>query len=343
MNRLVLSEAEVGGMKTLLAGLKAQYTSIEDESFLGEASLFAAELPRRLRSFLNDFRLFERSGTCMISGYPVDDYGIGSTPPHWNRRPAISNALEQEMLLVLFGSLLGEVLGWATQQDGYIVHEVLPIKDYEDSQLGTGSQQTLWWHNEDAFHPYRGDYLALMCLRNPDRVATTFASIDTVDLTQDQIEVLFERRFAIKPDESHSQQNNSSYQLSNPEDEVAAAYDGINRMTCDPDKLAVLFGDPRSPYVRIDPYFMDPPSEDERAKGALDALIQAIDSNLSDVILQPGDYLFIDNYRTVHGRKPFKAKYDGTDRWLKRVNITRDLRKSRDSRTSCSSRVIFSR
>jgi alpha-ketoglutarate-dependent taurine dioxygenase len=58
-------------------------------------------------------------------------------------------------------------------------------------------------------------------------------------------------------------------------------------------------------------------------------------------VLEPGDFVFIDNYRAVHGRKPFKARYDGNDRWLKRINITRDLRKSRDARLSSTERLIF--
>jgi hypothetical protein len=37
--------------------------------------------------------------------------------------------------------------------------------------------------------------------------------------------------------------------------------------------------------------------------------------------LRPGQLLLIDNDVAVHGRAPFTARYDGTDRWLKRVNI----------------------
>jgi len=43
----------------------------------------------------------------------------------------------------------------------------------------------------------------------------------------------------------------------------------------------------------------------------------------------------------VHGRRAFKARYDGRDRWFKRMSITRDLRKSRESRTDAASRVIL--
>lgn len=62
---------------------------------------------------------------------------------------------------------------------------------------------------------------------------------------------------------------------------------------------------------------------------------------MGGVALNPGDIAFIDNYRVVHGRKPFQARFDGTDRWLRRLNITRDLRKSRHARLTAESRVIY--
>ena len=68
---------------------------------------------------------------------------------------------------------------------------------------------------------------------------------------------------------------------------------------------------------------------------------EAIDVAMKEVVLKPGDAVFVDNYRMVHGRKPFKARFDGTDRWLRRLNVARDLRKSRDSRPSARSRVIY--
>ena len=80
---------------------------------------------------------------------------------------------------------------------------------------------------------------------------------------------------------------------------------------------------------------------DEEGQAALDSLIEKLDAKLHDLILQAGDFVFLDNYRVVHGRKPFVANYDGTDRWLKRINLTRDLRKSRASRLTADSRIIY--
>jgi hypothetical protein len=55
----------------------------------------------------------------------------------------------------------------------------------------------------------------------------------------------------------------------------------------------------------------------------------------------PGYVAFIDNYRAAHGRKSFRARYDGTDRWLKQLNITRNLRGSRAWRPAAGNRIIY--
>lgn len=344
MHRVKLSLEEIHAIKTLLSEVTAQYSSVEDPKFLRDAMVIAHEFPRRLRAFLNDFRQLEFApSVCVISGFPIDDVGIGPTPEHWKTKDDSGSTKEPELWFVLLGSLLGDLIGWATQQDGHLIHEVMPIKSEEHEQISTGSEQVIWWHNEDAFHPYRGDYVGLLCLRNPDRIATTFTSMDQVHLSARHLEILFEPRFVIRPDASHQSRNGSpNHEPQNNYHHylVRAAYEQIRELALNPPKLPILFGSRLAPYIRIDPYFMDEP-EDADAQCALNSLIREVDAHLTEIVLQPGDCLFVDNYRAVHGRKSFQARYDGTDRWLKRINITRDLRKSREVRVTCRSRTLF--
>ena len=315
MHRLELTDEEVGAIRPLVKEVASRHGSVEEADFLDSATTYAQELPRRIRAFLSAFRLAEPSGICVVSGYPVDDSKIGKTPAHWRKEPGDSSTLEEEVFLNLCGALLGDAIAWAHQRDGIICQDLVPIESDENEMLGSGSALDLVWHTEDARYSYRGDYIGLMCLRNPDAVPTTFASIDDVRLDPDQIEVLLEPRFIFRPDPSHPT-------------------DGER------EKASVLFGDPESPYLRFDPYSMDQP-ETEEARSAMDYLIHVIDENLTDVVLLPGECLFIDNYKAVHGRSSFKARFDGTDRWLKRINIARDLRKSRGVRKAPESRVIL--
>jgi Fe(II)/alpha-ketoglutarate-dependent arginine beta-hydroxylase len=339
MNRLVLDELDTISIQKLLEKITQKYASVADEDFLVESCVLAHELPKQVHAFLNDFRHSEPSwGIAVISGYPINDERIGNTPEHWRESVNKSASLPEDILLVLLGTLLGDVFGWAAEQGGHIVHDVIPIKEHENKQMSTGSNQTIWWHTEEAFHPYTSDYVGLMCLRNPDRVPTTYACIDSVDLNQEVVKILFEKQFIISPVESHLDRYGSDIGT-NGNGEYAPYYQ-LKQKQYVPEKISVMYGDPRSPYIRIDPYYMDMAGPDSEAKRALSELVRIIEESLSEVVLAPGDFCFINNYKTVHGRKPFKAKYDGKDRWLKRINLTRDLRKSRAVRASEVSRII---
>jgi Fe(II)/alpha-ketoglutarate-dependent arginine beta-hydroxylase len=243
-------------------------------------------------------------------------------------------------VFVLYACFLGYPFAWATQQDGHLIHDVFPIESNKDEQLSTGSEQTLWWHTEDAFHPHRADYIGLMCLRNVDRVPTTIGVPDLSGLAREQIDVLFEPRYLILPDESHSEKNESELrkQARKQDGVIDSAYEKIKKLSYAPPKVPILFGRRETPYLCLDPHFTTP--LDVEAEAALNALVQAVEENLREIVLQPGDCCFVDNYRAVHGRKAFKARFDGTDRWLKRLNVTRDLRKSQEARAGCEMRVI---
>lgn len=335
---LTLNETEKASILDLVNGLAARYGSAEDPDFLAQTTVFAHQLPLRVRQFLNEFRLFEPSSAiCRILGYPIDDGEIGPTPSHWKERQKRCLPVKEEILLVLLGSLLGDVIAWSTQQDGAVVHDIAPVKGHEKEQLGSGSAEELTWHTEDAFHPYRGDYLGMMCLRNPDQVPTTFAALDVSGLDAETLSLLFQPHYTIRPDESHLRKNRVGPVAGGA---LEAAHERIEKMHTRPEKIPVLLGSREAPYCRLDPYFMDPP-EDPEARAALQRLIELMDHRLEDLVLGSGEICFIDNFKAVHGRRPFKARFDGTDRWLKRINITRDLRRSREARPSSESRLLL--
>jgi Fe(II)/alpha-ketoglutarate-dependent arginine beta-hydroxylase len=331
VKRLDLQPEDLEVIERITRSIASEFTSVESDEFLARAPLLAHRLPDRVREFL--LRLHaEEFPVGIISGHRIDDQAIGPTPEHWQTRTVPSPTLALEAIIVLYGSLLGDVFGWATQQDGRLVHEVLPIRGYEHEQVGFSSEETLTWHTEDAFHPLRGDYLILGCLRNPYDVPTTVGILDEVCLNSDDEAILFQPRFIIKPDNSHTPQNNTVDDLD--------AFNEIQRMNEQPDPISVLYGADSAPYMRLDPYFMDIVDGDQAAAAALEALVQEFDLRMNDVVLQPGDVCILDNFRVVHGRKPFSARFDGTDRWLKRINVTRDLRKSRHQRATVGSRII---
>jgi Fe(II)/alpha-ketoglutarate-dependent arginine beta-hydroxylase len=339
ISELDLSPPEAAAAAGIAASILDDYLIADLDDFLAECAVRAQELPERIRRALADFRLSESSGACLLQGFPVDDEAIGPTPERWGG--GTSRTALQELLFLLCSSLLGDPISWATQQDGAIIHDVLPIKGHEYLQINSASSAVIWWHTEEAFHPLRADYVGLFCLRNHDSVPTTMAAVNGLRLDRKTVDILMQPRFIIAPDQSHRSQARQGGPDNIGRPLSGAACTAIDEMLAHPEQVPVLFGDPAAPYIRIDPYFMSMTDLDKESRAALQQLIDQIDDSVCEVSLRPGDTLFVDNFRAVHGRQAFEARYDGRDRWLKRVNLARDLRKSRSHRASAMARAIF--
>jgi Fe(II)/alpha-ketoglutarate-dependent arginine beta-hydroxylase len=277
-------------------------------------------LPAGLRNFLENFRRSESHAACLIHGLPVDDNRIGPTPRHWDIPAAENSALVQELILALCGMALGEPFTWATLQSGRVVQNILPITGEEKRQNGYSSEVLLEFHTEDAFHPRRCDYLLLFGLRNLDRVPTILADVRDLRLADDVREVLSQERFAILPDDEHIRQ----LAARNPGHPALAR---AIRMRDEPTPTAVFFGDRINPYLRIDRPFMRCAPGDAVAEAALNLLMGELERVQEDVVVGPGTMLVIDNYQAVHGRRAFRDRSDGLDRWLKKITVSRDLRR----------------
>jgi hypothetical protein len=180
----------------------------------------------------------------------------------------------------------------------------------------------LEWHNEDAFHPFRADYTILMCLRNEQRAATRVVFIDDIKLAPDVLDQLRQHQFTILPDISHSHGYNLA--TSGVADGNQVAFERIERSQADPSRMAVLTGDEAWQQICVDFAYMPAKLHSDAANAALGALRLAIEQAGRSVVLTPGDILILDNRRCVHGRDSFGARYDGTDRWLRRLNVARD-------------------
>ncbi|MDX3193714.1 guanitoxin biosynthesis L-enduracididine beta-hydroxylase GntD [Streptomyces sp. MN03-5084-2B] len=304
------------------------------ESFYDRVWQLTTQLPTGLRAFLEDFRRTEPAAACLIHGIPVDDDLIGATPPHWRDAISTTSARTQEIILALCGTVLGEPFGWATLQEGSIVQNVLPIRGDETKQSGYGSESLLEFHTEDGFHPNRCDYLMLLGLRNADRVPTIVSSVRDVRLDDRDHEILSEDRYYIFPDAEHIRQLATS-------DPGHPALEKLRRMVATPKPTSVLFGDRRFPYMCIDRPFMRCADDDREAAAALDRFMAELTRAQQEVVVGPGTLLIVDNYLAAHGRRSFQARYDGTDRWLKKLTISRNLRRNLAGVSAGRHRVII--
>jgi Fe(II)/alpha-ketoglutarate-dependent arginine beta-hydroxylase len=329
ITRYRLSDVELAAIDRVLDDLLRGADAIRVEDLLLQLHAVAVKgLPAGVVDLLERLRLLEVPPVLVISGFPVDDEAIGPTPLHW--RHAENRVGREALHLVLLSSVLGELVGWESLQAGRLVHNVLPIPSEEHEQSGHGSLTPLEWHTEDCFHPFRCDYLGLMAMRNHDRVATTLSSIDSIELSAREMEVLAAPRFVIRPDDEHIRQFV----------DINSRSKDRNHAWSEPQPVTVIWGDRRQPYLRLDPTFMSAVPHDDEAEAVLHSLVHRLDATLHPLVLEAGSVCFVDNYRTVHGRNAFRARFDGTDRWLKKVLVTRDLRKSRAVRQGANERVM---
>jgi L-asparagine oxygenase len=318
-----VGELELGSgqepLVRLLDDLVDRYGRADNPQFLRRAHLLAADLPPSLVDALIGMRYREFPAVLVVRGGPVREPD-SPTPRHWRQRHPL-DTVRHDFWLALVAAQLGDPVCWSSLQDGRLFNDVLPISGEESSQTGHGSLAMLEFHVEDCFSDDRCDALALLCVRNRDEVTSTVSTVAALDLAALDLDVLFSPRFHIRPDPEHLR--------------GAAGRAGAH----DPAQ-PVLFGDPAAPYVRVDPAFTDPLPGDNRARRALTGLCEQFAARLTRLRLAAGDLILIDNFRAVHGRGSFRPRYDGTDRWMRKLTVLRDLRRTRGSRAGVDSRVL---
>lgn len=277
--------------------LVGEYGTAAHPELVRRAPELAEQLSDRLREHLRPAD--PEHGLFVLSGLPVHDAELGPTPSHWARASEVRTAC-WDMVMMLLGSVMGRVFGWEGQQGGKLVHNIVPAKGHEQEQTGMSSTVPLSAHSEDAFHPERAHLLMLGCLRNHDSVGTSAACVRQVELDDTDRALLSTPTLPILPDDSYS-------------------YDA--QAHGNPPLIPTLWENADGTCTRFDPAYTPLDDATPRFRGAYGRLSEELRRVTTHVQLAPGDVLVIDNDAIVHGREPFQARYDGTDRWLKRVNI----------------------
>jgi hypothetical protein len=285
----------------ILADLGSSATSPE---LLRQVAMSAARLGETIRHTCRPVDTDD--GLYVLRGLRADDGGVGPSPASW--AVAGDSAAEWDVLLLLLAAVMGHPIAWQGQQGGRFVHNIVPSPGHEQEQTGASSTVLLSPHTEDAFHPGRAHLLLLACMRNHDAVATTAAGIRKVRLDPDDMALLSRPVLPILPDDAYTE---------------ARSFKG------EPPKVPVLWQTENGPTLRYDPAYtpLDEAPADYRA--AYDRLTAELERVSVAVALEPGDVLVVDNDLVVHGRVPFRARYDGTDRWLKRASVRVPGRRTR--------------
>jgi Fe(II)/alpha-ketoglutarate-dependent arginine beta-hydroxylase len=275
-------------------------------------------LPAGLREFLGEFRDDPGSTVCQVDGFPIDDVAVGPTPAHWERPQGLERTAESDVFLAMCGSVLGDPFAWATLQYGRMIQDIFPIRGDERNESGHGSDAFLMFHTDDAFRSDSANYLLLFGVRNHDLVPTYAAAVRDVLLSDGDRTLLTEPRFHIVPDDEHIRQLE---RRAPGEPALLRAIEMRDR----PEPVPVIYGEPDHPRIRLDAPFMRCIDDEPNAMRALATLQAELERVRRPYVAAPGTLLILDNHGVVHARESFKARYDGTDRWLRKLIVSHDL------------------
>ncbi|MFJ7209122.1 TauD/TfdA family dioxygenase [Streptomyces sp. NPDC098789] len=307
---LVLTGAETAATARVAALLRdrPEGTLVDDPAWVDSARDHWEELPTRLRRALRDFRRAPGpGGALLVRGLPVAGSELGDTPLSDGSVQRTATVPASVLMLVACG--LGDPAAFRPEKTGALVQDVVPVPGREEFQGNAGSV-LLTFHNENAFHPHRPDFVMLLCLRaDPEGLAGLRTSCvrEVLPLLDAQTRSALHRpEFRTAPPPSF----------------------GVGVGPAAPH--AVLTGAYEDPDLRVDMAATEPLTE--RAAAALAELQLLFERTARTARLEPGDLAVVDNRITVHGRTAFSPRFDGTDRWLQRTFVLADLRRSRAHR-----------
>jgi L-asparagine oxygenase len=198
----------------------------------------------------------------------------------------------------------GHPVSYIQEQQGQLIQNIVPVHKTESQQISTSSKVELALHTETAFHPYKPDYVMLLCLRGDPMAVTTYATVSDIlkHVSTASKHMLMEKMFTTGID--------LSFRTNGEEDKeipISIINKGANgRLTFTYDMTVVK-------------------GKSWIAKELLEEVQWAIEKCTQEIVLKTGDLLVIDNRNTIHGRKPFQPRYDGADRWVQRVLVRKEL------------------
>lgn len=291
-----LSEEEIDALLNLGYNLTIS-PSDQPEEYCKKSKDLSSDLPIRIRNILQKFAQHgSPTGFLLIQNIPTDRFFIPSTPSNNDSKSGEKTVLSCIQSILLHS--ISEMIAYEAEGFGRLFQDVVPSKNMEQFQTSLSSGVELELHTEQAFSKLRPDILSLACLRGDLSAFTYLLPVQSIieNMDVEEVKILQQPLWKIGVD--------LSFKLNGNE---------------------FLEGDIRGPFPILQGNMEDPQlvfDQDltigitEEAENLKNKIIQLYYKHRIHHNLKPGEILFIDNQRAVHGRSSFRPRYDGLDRFL---------------------------
>ena len=181
---------------------------------------------------------------------------------------------------------------------GRLFQDMVPKQSLSKTQTSLSSNVELEIHTEQAFSDLRPDILTLGCLRGDESAITYILPVNVIlnQMDESKINLLRKPLWKIGVD--------LSFKINCDE--------FINGDLRGP--IPIIYGSEKDPLLVFDQDLMI--GINEEAEKLKNEIIEIYYKYRYSHILKPGEIIFIDNKRAVHGRSIFNPKFDGTDRFI---------------------------
>lgn len=276
-----------------------RHTGNERELF--EALDFEARnAPSALCRFVEEYRTTGAAVSMMHIADPGDqtiEFGSGSL----NRFDSVLS--EVAAMAYVVARLLGHPFAYGSQQGGRLVNAVTPRPEGIGIKNFNGANTAFGLHNEDAIHNRRPNWVILAGVRNNGHVPTFVSAVAPSDLRPTDWKALREPAYI---------------QVANPSQGGSKLRQRLPH--------ALVSGPVTRPTLRVNTCAMEPWQCATRAHfEAYEMLREALERNVEEIVVGPGDVAILNNDRVVHGRPAFSANFDGADRLLHRIIVRASL------------------
>ena len=282
------------------------------ELFCKQSKQIAELVPEKIKKILKNF---SKHGSCtcylIFKNIPItrnNEELIPHTPPDNSFKIGEKTVLAK--IQSIFIHVMGDTISYEAECDGNLFQDIVPCKKMQSQQTSLSSGVELEVHTEQAFSKFKPDIISLGCIRGNEMAETYIYPVKKFlnVLSKDEIILLKQPLWKVGVD--------MSFKLNGHE-----FLDGNIR-----GPISIIHGSEQDPHFIFDQDLMKGITKSSHK--IIKKMVDIYRDERNKHVLMPGEIIFVDNLRAIHGRSFFTPKYDVKDRFLIRSFGTFNFEKS---------------